>query len=264
MMEWVAAGAGGAAVLAGLGLSARFNWWRPKLKGIPVLMYHHITDILGGTPLPKLRVTPKAFAAQLDFLQDHGYKTITLGRAMAPNPPPNGVVLSFDDGYYNFYTEAWPLLKRRGMTATVFLVTGALDGDNYWDLPKGEPLEKVMTRAQVRELDAAGIEFGGHSHHHQDLTKLDERGLRREITGCQKVLSDLLGRSCRVFSYPYGLHNEQAQEAVARAGFTAACVTQPGKVNGKTNPMTVPRIIVKRSDNLLDLRLKLSRGKSRL
>lgn len=264
MIDWLASGIGGAAIMAGLGLSARFNWWRPKKKGVPVLMYHHITDVLGGTPLPKLRVTPKAFAAQLDFLQKHGYHTITLSQAMAPNPPKKSVVISFDDGYQNFYTEAWPLLKKRDMTATVFLVTGALDGDNYWDLPKGEPLERVLTRTQVKELDAAGIEFGGHSHHHQDLTQLDERGLRREITGCQKVLSDLLGRSCRVFSYPYGLHNESAREAVARAGFTASCVTQPGVINGNTDPMTVPRIIIKRSDNLMDLRLKLTRGKSRL
>lgn len=263
MLEWLGAGLTG---LAAVGLSVRYHWWRRPLTGVPVLMYHHITDQLNGTPLAKLRVTTKRFARQLDWLLDHGYVTLTLSQALAgaqAGAQTKAVVLTFDDGYLDFYTQAWPLLHERGMTGTVFLVTGALDDQNRWDWEKGEPAESLMGREQVRELDLLGVEFGGHTHRHRPLTELDERGLRLEITGCQKALSDILGRAARVFSYPYGLVSPQAVEAVRRAGFSFACTTKPGKFTPETDPLLAPRIIIKRSDDLVDFRLKVTRGKSR-
>jgi peptidoglycan/xylan/chitin deacetylase (PgdA/CDA1 family) len=263
-MEWLAAGLGTGLLAAGF--SARYNWWRRSLLGCPVLMYHHITDELNGTCLAKLRVSPRRFARQLDFLLDHGYVALPLSRALSQVQARNRtriVAITFDDGYQDFYQEAWPLLKERGMAATVFLVTGALDDQNRWDWDKGEPPEGILSREQVRELDMQGVEFGGHTHRHKNLSQLDERGLRLEVTGCQKAISDILGRPARVFSYPYGLVNQQALEAVHRAGFSYACTTRPGKFNAETNPLMVPRIIVKRSDDLLDFRLKLARARSR-
>ncbi len=261
MLEWIG---GTAAGLAAVGVSLRYNWWRPPRRGVPVLMYHHVTDQLNGTGLPKLRVSPRRFARQLDWLRDHGFQAVSMSRALGPDPPPKPVVLTFDDGYANFYHEAWPLLAERGMTATVFLVTGAVDGVNRWDREKNEPEERLLTREQILELAAKGVEFGGHSHNHRDLTQLDDRGLIREITGCQKALTDILGRPARSFSYPYGLYNPKVQEATSRAGFTMACTTRPGKVARSSDRLCLPRIIVKRSDNLLDFRLKMSRTRSRL
>ncbi len=255
---------GAVAGAAAIGLSLRYNWWRVPRKGVPLLMYHHVTDELNGTGLAKLRVTPRSFARQLDWLQDHGYQAVSLSRALSPNPPAKPVVLTFDDGYANFYEEAWPLIRERGMQATVFIVTGSVDGTNRWDLDKGEPQESLLSREQVLELASQGVEFGGHSHNHQDLTNLDDRGLMREITGCQKALSDLLSQPARSFSYPFGHNNQKVQEATERAGFTMACTTRPGKVAGSTNRLQLPRIIVKRSDNMLDFRLKMSRTRSRL
>jgi len=263
-MEWLAAGLGTGLLAAGF--SARYNWWRRRLAGTPVLMYHHVTDDLNGTPLAKLRVSPRRFARQLDFLLDQGYVAMTLSQALAQaqaGARTRAVAITFDDGYQDFYSQAWPLLEERGMTATVFLVTGALDDLNRWDWDKGEPREVILRREQVIELDRLGVEFGGHTHRHKDLSQLEERGLRLEVTGCQKAISDILGRTARVFSYPYGLVDQATLEAVHRAGFSYACTTRPGLVSAQTNPFLVPRIIVKRSDNLLDFRLKLSRARSR-
>lgn len=261
MIEWLAAGAAGCAAL---GLSARYTWWRRPLHGVPVLMYHLISDELGGTRLPKLRVSPKDFARQLDALLDQGYTTLTLGQAALGRPKGRSVVITFDDGYMDFYHTAWPLLRERGMTATVFVVTGQLDGINLWDRDKGEAPEQLLTRQQVRELAADGVEFGGHSHSHADLTSLEGRALKLEIIGCQKVLSDLLGRPARTFSYPYGLHNSRVRRAVAAAGFTTAVTIRPGMLDNGSDLLAVPRIIVKRSDDRLDFALKLTRGRSRL
>ncbi|CAO0821816.1 Polysaccharide deacetylase family protein [Desulfarculales bacterium] len=263
-MEWLAAGLGGGLLAAGF--SARYNWWRRSLPGCPVLMYHHITDQLNGTPLAKLRVTPRRFACQLNFLLDHDYVALPLSRALSQVQTGNRskiVAITFDDGYQDFYDQAWPLLEERGMTATVFLVTGALDDQNRWDWEKGEPCAGIMSREQVRELDALGVEFGGHTHRHKNLSQLEERGLRLEVTECQKAISDILGRPAKAFSYPYGLVNQQTIKAVHRAGFSFACTTWPGMFTPDSNPLMVPRIIVKRSDDLLDFRLKLSRARSR-
>jgi peptidoglycan/xylan/chitin deacetylase (PgdA/CDA1 family) len=147
------------------------------------------------------------------------------------------------------------------MTATVFLVSG-LEA-NAWDREKGEPPEQLLSREQVLQLQEQGVEMGGHSHGHRDLTSLDPRSLMVEITGCQKALTDLLGRPARVFSYPYGRHDQRVAEAVAQAGFTAACTTRPGMLNDQTPALALPRIIVKRSDDRLDFALKLTRARSR-
>lgn len=261
MLEWLGGTVAGATAL---GLSLRYNWWRIPRQGAPLLMYHHITDELNGTGLAKLRVSPKRFARQLDWLLDHGYDVVTMSQALGPNSSAKPVVLTFDDGYANFYDEAWPIINERGVGATVFLVTGQVGGVNHWDRDKDEPQEELLTRAQILELAYKGVEFGGHSHHHQDLTTLDDRQLMREITGCQKVLTDLLGHPARSFSYPFGLYNPKVQQATVGAGFTMACTTRPGKVVVSSDRLELPRIIVKRSDNMLDFRLKMSRARSRL
>ncbi len=255
MLYW----AGGALALAGLGFSLRYTWWRRRQKGIPILMYHHVTDELNGTSLPKLRVSPHRFAKQLDLLHKLGYESVTLSTALSPYCPPNPVVITFDDGYADFFDQAWPHLRSRGMTATVFLITGALDGHNDFDLDKGEPKELMLSRNLVKELAARGVEFGGHSHTHKDLTRVDAKSLVREVVGCQKALSDILGHPARVFSYPYGNCNARAAKAVQEAGFLAACTTRPGLLNQGADRKYTPRIIVKRKDDLLDLRIKLTR-----
>ena len=193
--------------LAGLvmaGLSARFHWWRPKLPGVPIFMYHQIRQDLEGTPMPKLRVRPDRFAAQLDALARRGYHVVTLGQALAPGAPAKAAVLTFDDAYLDFYDIAWPLLRERGMSATVFVVTGQIGGSNAWDHGKGIPPAPLMSAAQIQELAAQGVEFGGHGHAHAALTSLDDAALAADLAACRDTLASLLGAPARVFSYPYG------------------------------------------------------------
>jgi peptidoglycan/xylan/chitin deacetylase (PgdA/CDA1 family) len=261
MVELLATASG----LAALGISLRYTWWRRGQTGIPILMYHQITDELNYTKQPKLRVSPKRFARQLDFLQKHGYKTLTLSQALKHRGSQKAVVLTFDDAYADFYYQAWPLLQQRGMTATLFVVTSEVGGCNRWDLPKGLPKETLITREQLRELDQGGIEIGGHSHSHAMLTSLNDSRLLREITGCQKMLTDMTGHPARAFSYPYGLYNDRVCRAVARAGFILGCTIKPGKLMPKdTQPLLIPRIMIKRRDDHLDFKLKLSRSQSSL
>ncbi|MFH1059900.1 MAG: polysaccharide deacetylase family protein [Pseudomonadota bacterium] len=266
MTGWLA----GATALAGLGFSARYHWWRPRLPGIPILMYHQVTDRLAGTPLPKLRVSPRRFAAQLDHLAAAGYATLTLGQAWAAAQGGSQagslgrfVVLTFDDAYLDFYETAWPLLSARGMTATVFVVSGEIGGVNAWDLAKGLPQERLMSAAQIRELAAAGVEFGGHGHRHLALTGLDHLALAEELEACQLGLTGLLGAPVNTFSYPFGLTDARVATATAAAGFGLACSTRPGMLSAADDPLALGRIMIKRADDGLDFRLKISRARSR-
>ncbi len=254
---WVAA-----AGLAAVAASLRYNWWRRKVPGVPVLLYHQVTGDLKDTPLPKLKVSPQAFARQLDLLQRRGYRTVTLSQALGPHCPKDAVVLTFDDGYRDFLTNAWPLLQERGMTATVFLVTGQIGGYNAWDEYKGLPREELLGPADVRELAAQGVEFGGHGHSHCELSGLDDAELAAELHTCFEELSTLLDRPPRVLAYPFGSYDARVQEAARKAGFSAACATGPGMLQPGCDPLALDRIMIKRRDNLIDFSLKLTRARS--
>ncbi|BEQ13252.1 polysaccharide deacetylase family protein [Desulfoferula mesophila] len=254
------------AALAGLGaaaLSARFHWWRPRLAGAPVLMYHQIVKELDRTPLPKLRVPPRALERQLAALERRGYRVSGLSGALAAAPGAKAAALTFDDAFQDFADNAWPLIKARGMGATVFVVTGQIGGSNVWDQGKGIPSVPLLSAEEIAELAAQGVEFGGHGHAHRDLTSLSPQELADDLGACQEVLTGLLGAPARSFAYPYGLFNDEVKQAVARAGFHAACATRPGLLTGRTDPLAIPRVIVKRSDTAWDFALKLTRSKSR-
>ena len=253
----------GAAALAAAAFSARYHWWRPRLAGAPVLMYHQIVRELEGTPLPKLRVPPKAFANQLDAMARRGFRVTGLESALDAGGGAKTAVLTFDDAFQDFATNAWPLIKARGMGATVFVVTSRIGGRNVWDEGKNIPLVPLMDAGQIKDLAAQGVEFGGHGHTHRNLTAMSPAELADDLKACRETLTGLLGHPARTFAYPYGLFNDEVKQAVAEAGFSAACSTRPGMLTLDTDPLAIPRIIVKRSDQALDFSLKLSRAKSR-
>lgn len=259
MSWWLAAAAG----LGAAALSARFHWWRPRREGVPVLMYHQIVQELEGTPLPKLRVPPRALERQLDALERRGCRAGSLGQALTAAPGERAAALTFDDAYQDFALSAWPLLRARGMGATVFVVTGRIGGANAWDQGKGLPPAPLLDAAGIEELAAQGVEFGGHGHAHRDLTSLGPQELADDLGACQEALTGLLGAPAQCFAYPYGRFNDEVKQAVARAGFGAACSIRPGLLTGKTDPLAIPRVMVKRSDTAWDFALKLTRAKSR-
>jgi hypothetical protein len=141
MLEWLGGGVAGAAAV---GLSLRYNWWRVPRQGVPLLMYHHITNELNGTGLGKLRVSPRRFARQLDWLIDHGYDVVTMSRALGPTRRPSRWCSPLTMGMRIFMKKPGLSSQERGLGATVFLVTSQLDGVNQWDQDKGEPRENLL------------------------------------------------------------------------------------------------------------------------
>lgn len=198
---------------------------RPAVR-VPILMYHYIrvnpdpNDKLGFN----LSVTPADFAQQMDWLAANGYHPIDfddlrgylLGSGGLPERP---VVLTFDDGYRDLYTTAYPVLRAHRFKAVSYVVSGFV----------GSPVS--VTAEQVLEMDANGVQIGAHTVSHADLTALSGGNLWHEVYDSRAALEGLLGHPVLDFCYPSGRVNDAVVRAVQAAGFQTATTTQPGVVH---------------------------------
>ena len=216
-------------------------------RGIPVLMYHKVVT----RPVVGSRhgtwVTREAFARQLRSLRRRGMTTVTLRDVAAASRgeralPRRPVVLTFDDGYVDNHTNAWPLLARHGMTAVVFVVADPALNTNAWDAAAGEPQAALMSRDQVRELAAHGIEIGSHTATHPRLPELSGERLRDELEGSRRAIEAWLGRPVASLAYPYGAVSEHVKTAARDAGYEMAVATNSGPVRFGADPLEIRRV----------------------
>jgi peptidoglycan/xylan/chitin deacetylase (PgdA/CDA1 family) len=195
----------------------------PHSINVPILTYHYIrvnpdrNDRLGFA----LSVTPSDFAAQMDWLAQNGYHPITtedmfLYLAGAQSLPGKPVILTFDDGYDDFYTTALPILRSHDFQAVAYVVSGFVGTSRY------------MTAAQVREADRSGIEIGSHTVSHADLANLSAAAVWSQLTQSKAFLEQLLGHPVVSFCYPSGRYTAAVASAVAAAGFHDATTTRYG------------------------------------
>ncbi len=255
----------GAAALvgAGIGLSLRFNWWRPKRPGTPILMYHEVGPHRPASRLNHWRVLPDDLARQLEHLARHGYRGVALRDLLdRPQASERRAVLTFDDGYEGVLSRALPLLEAHGFAATVFVVSGKTGGVNDWD---GEiPGDALLAADGVRALAAAGIEIGSHGATHRALPELSDADLASEVAGSKAALEAVTGAPVVSFCYPYGAFDDRSVEAVRAAGYRAATVIRGGIPPDLSDPYRLKRVAVRGTNTLLDFSLALTRGRSRL
>ena len=198
-----------------------------------ILMYHYIRD---GVDLKKdkigynLSVSPNLFEEQVAILQKQGFQSETMQDLIKGNTGPAKVVFTFDDGYADFYTNAYPILKKYGFTATVYIITDKIGNNGYmnWD--------------QLKEIQAGGIEIGDHTISHQDLSKLSETSQRHEIIDSKKILENGLLTTINSFCYPSGKYTSTTENIVREAGFTNATTTKSGATYDLDNPYILTRL----------------------
>jgi peptidoglycan/xylan/chitin deacetylase (PgdA/CDA1 family) len=193
---------------------------------VPVFLYHAVQDDPPSWLAP-FTVSPRTFVEQLDMIVDSGLHVVPLRRLVAalhggPAPVPRSAVLTFDDGYADFASTVAPLLLARGLPATLYVTTGALTGPGAPS--DGGPFPSVATLswAQVRELDAAGVEIGGHTRTHAQLDALPQKYVRDEVGGCKGELEDALGHPLVSFAYPHGYSSPRVRSLVRESGWTSA------------------------------------------
>jgi peptidoglycan/xylan/chitin deacetylase (PgdA/CDA1 family) len=196
-----------------------------KVSGVslPILTYHWIRI----NPVPAdqlgfhLSVTPAHFAEQMAFLHYAGVHPITFDQAMSAiqtgQPlPPRPVILTFDDGYGDFATQATPILQRYGFVGIDYVVSGFIGRPAY------------MTADQVQEVERAGMVIGCHTVSHVDLSKVTPQVARMQITVSHQQLEQLLGHQVVDFAYPYGGWTAEVEKMVMADGFRDAVTTRGG------------------------------------
>ena len=198
------------------------------LQRIPVLVYHKIDYKF---EFSITRIPPHRFVSHLDWLQYHDYNTITISEAeriIRGNLvfPAKTVAIVFDDGFENFYTYAYPLLKDRGMIATVYMITGYAGMNHDWDVNIGWRKFRHLSWSQIEDLADDGFEFGSHTVNHPDLTRLSEHRIIYELTDSRSKLEDRLGRPVKSFSYPFGGYSERIKLKVIEAGYSSAVLVR--------------------------------------
>ena len=214
---------------------------------VPVLMYHEIADITATSS--RLAVAPEVLADQVAYLHDAGVTAITGGAlaeilAGAGTLPERPVVLTFDDGYGDFYSQALPLLKQYGHTATLFQTTG-------WVGVEGTD-KRMLNWRELSEIAAAGIEIGAHTIKHPQLDQLPEGELREELYGPKSMLEDKLGMPVPGLAYPFGYSSEKVRQVVREAGYAYAYAVGNAMTPSDSDIFAMPRLTIQRSTTMDD------------
>jgi peptidoglycan/xylan/chitin deacetylase (PgdA/CDA1 family) len=230
-----------------------------------VLCYHALSPRWTAD----LSVTPGAFETQIRTLLDRGYEATTFSDAVL-QPRSRTLAVTFDDAFRSVLELAFPLLRRLGIPATVFVPThfpGATEpmawpGIDHWLGGEHEDELRCMTWDELRQLDEAGWEIASHTHTHPDLTRLDDDALARELRESRDLCSDRIGKPCSSLAYPYGAYDERVVAAAGRAGYEAAG-TLPARLH-KASPLAWPRVGVYHGDTESSFKLKVSPTMRRL
>lgn len=229
---------------------------RAAIRKRPVILcYHSVGPGDRGHDPGFLRVNTERFIQHLSLLARAGghFTSVTeIGRALAEGSGAGLVCVSFDDGYEDNHSVALPILKRYGLTATVFVTTGLLGQPSPWMSPSSGA--RMMNVDELRELAADGIEIGAHTVSHPDLTDLDPPACEREVVDSKTQLEALVEREVTSFAYPYFHFNDDARAIVRDAGLFGFVGLSRGSFD---DPTAVPRALVTGKDGLFVLVLRV-------
>ncbi len=210
---------------------------KPVVK-LPIIMYHYIEYVQdqGDLIRKKLDITPANLEAQLKSLKEANYITYfvkDVPKLLVDKNMRSGkdVILTFDDGYEDFYTDALPILKKYQMKATIYIVNHFIDKKGY------------LNKSQIREIiDSGLVEIGSHTLDHMYLKKSPESFAKKEIFESKKGIEDEFGITVETFAYPYGAFTKEVTEIVREASFSAAVSVIPGVFQSEDNLFYLNRI----------------------
>jgi len=210
-------------------------------SSIPVLTFHAIDD------LPSvISISPQVFRWGISQLYRHGYQALALVEAVdiirrGESFPQRSFVITFDDGYQSVYENAFPVLQRYGLSATVFLTIGIKKDTQLGDRLPSLENRTMLSWNEIREMHRYGMDFGAHTLTHPDLTRLADFQLESEIYDSKINIEDALGSPICSFAYPYGRYNRRCREIVQQH-FTCACSARLGLVNFHNDIFALKRV----------------------
>jgi peptidoglycan/xylan/chitin deacetylase (PgdA/CDA1 family) len=199
-------------------------------RGVPVLMYHLVSDEPVPDSFARWRVTPAAFRRQIRTLVRLGYAAVSaedvhLALRGIRNLPPA------------------PVLHEAGMRATMYVVAGLTGGRSRWMAAEGVDLPLLGTTG-LRELEQAGVECQSHSFTHPSLAQCPDSVISDELVRSRERLEDVTGHAVTSLAYPHGSSDDRVRTIASGAGYTTAYTTQPGKVLPADDVLALPRVKV--------------------
>lgn len=245
---------------------------------VAILTYHKITNIDFGVDA-FWSVPPSLFARHMAHLAEEGFKVLALqelldGISGTVEIPGNCVVLTFDDGYANIFRHAFPILKKYGFPAAVFLTGHYTGGENlyWWDREivesRSELYEELRTLNwdEIEEMKSSGlITFGSHSMSHDHLARLSRQRIEYELRESREYLEKRLNQPVRFFAYPggiraYGDISDETDLLLIKTGYQLACTSETGRNGLQENRYALKRIGLGRNDSTPLFRAKLIGG----
>lgn len=205
---------------------------------LPVLMYHHIQSETQAKAAHQtgLTVYTPVFRSHLAYLKNQGYSVITADSLLSffidHQPlPPKPVLLTFDDGYQDFYTDALPLLKEFNFPSILFVSTGLLNNPGY------------LSWSEVTEMSSQNrVYIGNHTWSHHSLGGPDTAVNQKEISLADSQILDHGLPHARVMAYPYGSYSAASESYLAQLGYGLSFTTQPGSILCNRLRLRLPRV----------------------
>lgn len=208
---------------------------------LPVLLFHALDDRRAG-----ISFSPRVFQRGMARLHESGYQTLSLLEAAdclrrgAPFPH-RSLVITFDDGYQTVYDEAFPVLQRYGMPATVFLTVGERGPLNSTGRLPSLMGRAMLSWGEIQEMHRWGIDFGAHTLTHTDLTHLPVDRIEAEVCDSKAIIEDALGEPVDCFAYPYGHYDQRSREVVYQH-FACACSAELGLITADSDLYALERV----------------------
>ena len=238
-------------VLIPLASYAPGGLWPTGYQTVPVLTYHKLSR--NGTH-DAMTVREADFEAQMRFLRDNGYRVIPLDDLFEflqfrRQIPARSVVITFDDGWRSVYDIAWPILKKYGYPATLFVYTDLIVGSR-----------ETLSWEQVRELSRDGLDVQCHSKTHRYLGRMERKesfrsyfeSVRKEIVESSKIIRRHTGREVKYLAYPYGDTNALVVAMTRQEGYRLAFTVERESAPFFSNDFRVSREMIYGSYSLKD------------
>jgi peptidoglycan/xylan/chitin deacetylase (PgdA/CDA1 family) len=221
----------------------------------PVLAYHKIDEPTADIKLRGAFTSPNNFAKQMRYLKRRGYEFYTASELIEHYRkngafPPRAISVTFDDGWKDNYTFAFPVLRDLQIKATIFLVPSCINQTTSKVVADGEAARQHLSAEDILEMSKHGVEFGSHTLNHKLLHQISDEEVAFEVTESKKAIENLLQKPCQVFAYPAGFYTDAAVKAVKNAGYRAAFSTIYG-TKDKLNLYALNRIEILRRNRFL-------------
>lgn len=219
--------------------TAQWNAKYGPCASLPILMYHHIQpeDIAKSKGQTGLTVTPTFLASQVDYLLQHNYHVIPIQNLVnffnnGTSLPSKPIILTFDDGYQDFYDYAYPILKSKNVFGTLFVPTGLMENNDY------------LSWKEINDMNQSGVVYmGNHTwSHHSTIGSLDT--ISKEISTAEQQLNERGMDQQKIFAYPYGSDSAVAEKYLGSNGYQLAVTTKSGRMQCAKLRFSLPRIRV--------------------